>query len=229
MKHLARILILTIPLILIVLSACGGGAPTSTASSPNQAYTQIWKTVAAGQTQTAGAASPTPQASETPKASVTPKVTNTPLISPTGSAGATAATTDVPGSTKAPTATKTTARSGSGDVCDNFQFVSDVTYPDGSEVPAGTTIIKTWRIKNLGPCEWNEDYEITYGWGGEGTNWNTSSPVRFGKTVKVGESIELSMELDTPEEAGDYGAVFRVCNDDAVYFGPTLTIYVVVK
>ncbi len=225
MKHLARISCLMMLILLVVLSACGKGATTPPPSSQEQAYTQIWETVALGQTQTAAAASPTPQFTPTPEVSETPKPTNTPLVSSTQSGEATSAATE-----SSSTVTKTKAPSTSQDTCDNFQYISDVTYPDGAQVQGGTTIVKTWRIKNLGPCEWNENYAITFGWGGTGTTWNTTAgAVGFGRTVKVGETVDLSMELDVPTDVGEYGAVFRTRNDKQVYFGPTLTIYIVVK
>ena len=33
-------------------------------------------------------------------------------------------------------------------------FVSDVTVPDDTVVPAGSTFVKTWRIRNDGTCTW---------------------------------------------------------------------------
>jgi hypothetical protein len=205
--------------LVLILAACGGGKPTPTASDPNQAYTQIWQTVAAGQTQTAGAA---PVATNTPEASVTPRPTNTSLVSPTSAVS-------TPDFTAVPATTNTRPKATSQASCDNFQFVDDVTIPDGSEIAAGTSFVKTWRIKNLGPCEWNEEYMITFGWGGEGTDWKTAAPNAFSKVVKVGDTIDLSMELVAPDEPGSYGGVFRVKNPDDVYFGTTLTIYIVVK
>ena len=218
MKHIRNSFFFLFLTLMLILSACGG-KPTATQSAPNLAYTQIWETVAAGQTQTAGAA---PLTTDTPQVSPTPKSTNTPLMSPT-SAGSTPDFTAA-----APAATNTRPRSTAQASCDNFQFVSDVSIPDGSEIEAGTSFVKTWRIKNLGPCEWNQDYMITFGWGGEGTDWKTADPMAFSKAVKVGDTIDLSMELVAPDEKGDYGAVFRVKNPDDVYFGPTLTIYIVV-
>jgi hypothetical protein len=222
LKKPSLIVGLVLGLLIFILSACGP-KPTPTASSPDQAYTQIWETVASGQTKTAAAATPVPAVTDTPQVSVTPKATKTPLVSSTPSGDATSA------STSAPAATNTKVRATAQASCDNFQFIDDVTYPDGSEVAPGATIVKTWKIKNLGPCEWNEEYMLTYGWGGEGTEWNTAAPTHFSKVVKVGETIEVSIELVVPDEAGSYGGIFRVRNADDVYFGTTLTIYIVVK
>ncbi len=223
MKYFPLITWLLLALLFFTLVACGKGPIGSPTSNPNIVYTQIWETVAVGQTQTAAAVPPTQAATNTPEATVTPKVTNTPLVSSTPASGD---ATAVPSSQ--PTASNT-LRPTSQATCDNFQFVSDVTVPDGSEVSAGSTIIKTWQIKNLGPCDWNQDYMLTFGWGGEGTDWKTATPTNFSKIVKPGETLDVSIELQVPSEAGSYGAVFRIRNDDDIYFGPTLTIYIVVK
>src|ERR1043165_7998784 len=39
--------------------------------------------------------------------------------------------------------------------CDSAAFVSDVTYPDASNVPLGGAFTKIWRLQNTGTCTWN--------------------------------------------------------------------------
>ncbi len=223
MKSLARMSYLVISFALVILAACGKGPASSPTSNPNRVYTQIWETVAVGQTQTAAAMPPTQEATNTPEATVTPKMTNTPLVSSTPAAGETAV---------APTGQATTAntpRPTSQDLCDNAEFVTDVTYPDNTVVTAGLAIIKTWRIKNLGPCKWNQDYKLVFGWGGDGTEWSTTPGSYFNKLVEVGDTIDLSIELLVPTKAGTYSATYRTQNDNDFNFGPTLTIVIVVK
>jgi hypothetical protein len=41
-------------------------------------------------------------------------------------------------------------------------FITDVTYPDGSIVSPGSSFIKTWRIKNVGTCAWDENYQVIF-------------------------------------------------------------------
>lgn len=218
MKYLARISWLLIAFVLIALAACGGASHSSTAD-PNLVYTQIWLTVEVGQTQTALAASPTSAVTSTPKITVTPKATNTPLISETPLPGAPSVTPGV----------NSTPRSTSQQTCDNASFGGDITYNDGSEVPAGQPFVKTWRIKNLGPCTWNQDYVLIFGWGGDGTNWNTVGPSHFSALVPPGDTIDISISLTAPTTPGSYAATFRTQNDNGFNFGPSLTILVKVK
>ena len=218
MKYLARISWLLIAFVLIAMAACGGASHSSTAD-PNLVYTQIWLTVEVGQTQTALAVSPTSAVTSTPRITVTPKTTNTPLISET----------PLPGTPSVTPALNTTPRSTSQQTCDNASFAGDITYTDGSEVPAGQPFVKTWRIKNLGPCTWNQDYILIFGWGGDGTNWNTAQPSHFSALVPPGDTIDISISLTAPTTPGSYAATFRTQNDNGFNFGPSLTILVKVK
>lgn len=198
------------------LAACGGGAPTT---DPSLAYTQVWKTVEVAQTQTALAASPTPNITNTPSVSPTPQATNTPLIT----------NTPLPGVPSATLYTISTPAGTQSAACDNAVGITDVTYPDGSEVTAGAPFVKTWRVKNLGPCNWDQDYHLIFGWGGVGTNWNNTQPSYFTAIVLPGETIDISVTLKAPTAAGSYAAAFRLQNDKGYNFGPPQTVVVTVK
>ncbi len=210
MKRFTRFSSFALALALFALSACGGPKATPTSES-DLAYTQIWETVEAGKTQTAAFVSPTPEFTSTPEITNTPEPTNTPLVTST-SEGPQPSITPAPTNTLVHLSTQTT--------CDNMQFVSDVTIPDGSEVPANTTFVKTWRFKNLGPCTWNEKYAVVYGYSSTGKNWTNTSSVSFGKTVDVNGTIDVSAEMDAPAEKGSYAAWFRLANDKGYPFGP---------
>ncbi|GAA3142543.1 hypothetical protein GCM10020001_076810 [Nonomuraea salmonea] len=41
---------------------------------------------------------------------------------------------------------------------DDSVFERDVTYPDGTVVPAGERFDKTWRIRNTGSVHWRDRY-----------------------------------------------------------------------
>ena len=152
-------------LLLLATSACGKGTPVS----PGAIYTQAAETVVVQLTATALAAPPTPTVTNTPLVSGTPQVTNTPLLSPTPLPGTPSAT--LLGFATLPGSTQTS--------CDNFQFVTDVTYPDGMSGSGGSSFVKTWRVTNLGPCTWNKNYHLVFGWGGKGTNWNSARASRI--------------------------------------------------
>ena len=212
-------------LLLVGLSACGGGStPVSPTENSVPIFTQIASTALALQTQTALAM---PTATSTPLVSPSPKPTNTPLITATslaGTASAPAPGSATPLSVKTPLATAQAA-------CDNMAYVADVTIPDGSVVAAGDTMKKTWTVKNTGPCSWNQDYKLIFGWGGQGTDWNTLQAVALSKDVAPGDTISITVELSAPSASGEYVAAFKLQNDKGINFPPgqQLTIDIVVK
>ena len=203
MSRLTKLTWLFMAFILLGLAACGGGTPTT---DPSLAYTQIWRTVELAQTQTALAASPTPSITSTPAISLTQQATNTPLIT----------NTPLPG---VPTATSFTLLTPAGTQsasCDNANFVKDVTYPDGSEVPAGSTFVKTWSFKNLGPCPWTTSYRLVYSYvsdTGKNGVFIPPAPVNFPNPVLPGEGVEISVTLTAPTKAATYQVVFILQND----------------
>ena len=98
-----------------------------------QQATAVAGTVAAKLTQSAGEAQP----EETATQQATGSITDTPTSTPTGTP------TTPPTSPPAATATNTATSV----PCNKAQFVSDVTYPDDSEVTKNTAFVKTWRFK----------------------------------------------------------------------------------
>ena len=189
-------------LLTLILSACGGQSTTS----PDAFYTQAAETMVVARTLTAQAVTNTP--SEAPTSAVTPttEATNTPLITSTFTLGA-ATNTPFVVSTPIPT------RSG---VCDNAFFVDDVTIPDGSEVLADSTFVKTWRFRNLGPCTWTTSYRLVYSYvsdTGKNGIFTPPGPVAFPENVVPGEEIDISVTLKAPTKADAYQVVFVLQND----------------
>jgi hypothetical protein len=203
MLHNAKLSWPLMAFLLFGLAACGGGTPTT---DPSLAYTQIWKTVAEAQTQTALAVSPTPSLTNTPAISPTPQATNTPLLTNTPLPGAPSLT---PFTISTPAVTRSAA-------CDNANFVSDVTIPDGTEVASGSTFVKTWRFKNLGPCTWTTGYHLVYSYvsdTGKNGVFTPPSPVAFPNQVLPGEEVEISVTLTAPTTAATYQVVFVLQNE----------------
>src|SRR3989304_4012127 len=115
-------------LVAILLAAWGGQAPG--------------ETVTPASTET-----PVATASATASATVTLAATETANTSITSAAQPAAPSTPEP--PRRPT--------NSPDCTNHATFVADVTIPDNSEVGAGTTFTKTWRVGNLGTCTWGPE------------------------------------------------------------------------
>jgi hypothetical protein len=215
MVHFTKFIWLATAISLIGLASCNAGTPTS---DPSLAFTQIWQTVAVAQTQTALVSSPTPSITYTVAVSPTLQVSNTPLLTSTplpGSASVTPDTISSPVGTLPPP-------------CDNYVLVSE-TFVDNSEVFPAAPFDKTWKIQNSGPCTWKSNYHLIWGWGGAGTNWDTTPATSFAASVLPGEQLDITVTLMAPAEAGTYQALFRLQTDNGVNFGLPLTVVVVVK
>jgi hypothetical protein len=221
MKNLVKISWLLAALSMLALTACGArGAATQVDAVP--ILTQLASTALALQTQTALAAptaTSTPQANSVPEATNTLLPTNTPLITNTPQPGAPSATPLTLKTPKPPTQAS----------CDNMVGIDDVTYPDGTVVIPGEIMEKTWRIKNLGPCTWNQDYALTFGYGGEGTDWKNAKPAHIPNLIQPGQTVEITVTLRAPTESGSYGAYFRMKNDKGFFFGNFIWIAIRVE
>jgi hypothetical protein len=193
---------------LLLLTACNfPGSTGQPTISPDLIYTAAAQTLTAQQTQAAQGTpivmpSPTlPAATSTSPVVVVP--TNTPLP-PTN--------TPLPTSTPIPpTPTETPIP------CDRGQFVKDVTVPDSTEIAAGTTFVKTWRIKNNGSCTWTSGYALVF-YNGDAMSGPASAPIPNG-TVPPGSTIDISATMIAPTTPGTYKGNWRLRNAAGAVFG----------
>ena len=101
--------------------------------------------------------------------------------------------------------------------CNQAEFITDVTIPDGTEIPAGTTFTKTWRIKNNGSCTWTSGYLAVYV---SGDRMNAPDAVAVtGGTVPYGGTVDITMTLKAPDTAGTYKGYFRLRSPEGILFG----------
>lgn len=119
--------------------------------------------------------------------------------------------TPTPTST-APTPTSTVAPSS----CDKAQFIKDVTVPDGTTYAPGTTFDKTWRLKNVGACNWTTAYQLVFY---SGTQMGGPSALSFPKSVAPGQTVDLTVTLTAPNAAGSYRGYWMFKNANGALFG----------
>ncbi len=100
--------------------------------------------------------------------------------------------------------------------CDYATYVKDVTYPDNTELAAGTTFTKTWRIQNSGACTWSEDYAVVFM---DGDDMDTPSSVSLPHTVRPGQTVDVSVGLTAPASIGTYRAEYKLRSDTNQVFG----------
>lgn len=212
MKTQNRRLILIILLATTLLSACNLSTNQDPAAQQSLLATMSAGTVAAQLTQIAVStafAQVTPQPSIEPsqQATLAPTATATlpPTLTSTVAPTATFTNTPIPA-----TATATSVP------CYLASFVSDVTIPDGSSFMAGEIFVKTWRVKNAGSCTWSTGYKIYFL---SGNAMSAPASVNFPKSVKPGETVDLSVTMVAPGNTGDYSGNWMLSAQDGTVFG----------
>ena len=185
-KFFRNILVLSV-LLVFILSACNLPSNAPQTDEPNVIFTQAALTVQAQLTQSVPFNTPTLPP---------PPATNTPVTLPTF--------TLPPPVTFTPIASATP-------VCDQAQFVKDVTIPDGTLYTPGTSFTKTWRLRNAGNCTWS-GYSLVFD---SGDAMNGTSPIAIG-TVSHGQEVDLSVTLVAPATNGSYRGYWRVRSPSGV-------------
>jgi len=98
-------------------------------------------------------------------------------------------------------------------------FIIDVTYPDGTIVSPGQSFLKTWRIKNVGTCTWNSEYQLVFESGDA-----MSGPAHQQLTeihIPPGETLDISVQLTAPETSGTYRGNWKLRSPHGDIFGTT--------
>lgn len=101
--------------------------------------------------------------------------------------------------------------------CNRAEFVKDVNVPDGKEFDPGEDFTKTWRLKNTGSCTWTSGYDIVFD-GGDSMDAPSSVQVTSG-TIDPGETVDISVDLTAPDDAGTYRGNWKLRDSANVIFG----------
>jgi Ig-like domain from next to BRCA1 gene len=105
----------------------------------------------------------------------------------------------------------TTATSG----CDDADFVTDVTFPDGTDVDAGDAFTKTWRLKNTGTCSWTPSYAVVFS---SGESMGGPTVQSLTGNVNPGQTVDLSVALTAPASNGPHSGNWGLRNAAGVTF-----------
>lgn len=100
--------------------------------------------------------------------------------------------------------------------CDWADFITDVSYADGSSVGRGASFTKTWRLKNIGTCTWTTSYALVFI---SGDAMNGPTAVALPATVAPGQTIDLSVNLTAPSTDGHYRGYWKLRNAAGSVFG----------
>jgi len=192
----------------LLLTACN--LPNSPASptplSVDAIFTAAAQTVEAQLTSSAPAATLAPPATQVPAPTVEIPTSAAPTLP--------AVATQPPAPTIAPAATQS---------CDKADFVADVTITDGTEIAAGASFTKTWRIKNSGSCAWTTSYQLVFA---SGTQMGAPAAVSFPSAVAPGQTMDISVSMVAPAAPNTYTGNWKLRNAAGQDFS---SVYVMIK
>jgi hypothetical protein len=100
--------------------------------------------------------------------------------------------------------------------CDWASLVEDVSIPDGTLMFPGQSFTKTWRLKNIGTCNWTPDYSIVFV---EGSSLSAPASVNINTTVYPQGTIDISVPMVAPNAAGSYTSNWLLKNSIENTFG----------
>lgn len=110
--------------------------------------------------------------------------------------------------------------------CTNIlSYISDLTYPDGSEVAAGSQISKEWLVDNSGTCNWGEEYSFQL-IAGDDFGLTTEQPL---VNSKAGSQAVVKLEFTAPSDPGNYRSEWQAYSPDGSPFGDSLYLEIVVQ
>ncbi len=112
-----------------------------------------------------------------------------------------------------PAATNPTRASAA--VCYQAQFVADVTIPDKTTFQPNTTFKKTWRLRNIGSCAWNNVTMVF----DSGAQMGTTAAVSVTNGIAPGQTVDVSVDLTAPNAPGHYIGYWKFKSEQGAIFG----------
>lgn len=100
--------------------------------------------------------------------------------------------------------------------CDAAAFVKDVTISDGTVLAPNSGFTKTWRLQNNGTCTWTTAYSVVFI---SGNSMNGPSSVGLPHNVGPGQTVDISVNLNSPGSNGNYRGYWKLRNASNTLFG----------
>lgn len=100
--------------------------------------------------------------------------------------------------------------------CDKAAFVADATVPDGTIFSPGAAFTKTWRLRNVGSCNWTTSYKLIYY---SGEQMSAPTAVNLPWSVAFNQTVDISVNMVAPTTAGEYRGFWILANASGQFFG----------
>ena len=93
-------------------------------------------------------------------------------------------------------------------------FIADMTIPDETVLSAGEAFVKTWKVRNVGTCTWNESYRLTFA---NGDQMSSPLSISLSETAPE-ETLQISVNLIAPATNGSYTGIYQFKNAQGEVF-----------
>ena len=90
---------------------------------------------------------------------------------------------------------------------DAVMFVGDLGLEDNATLAPQRIFSKGWRLKNVGNCTWDSNYQVVFV-GGDRMNAPAATPLP--ETVPPGGTVDVYVDLVAPEQEGTYQGNFEL-------------------
>ncbi len=97
----------------------------------------------------------------------------------------------------------------------NATFIRDITIPDDSRLPVGSTFTKKWLVENSGNVAWTADYKLVHVSGQP----MTDQTVRDLPPAQPGEQVEIAIPMRVPNTPGVHISDWRFRDPQGNFFG----------
>ena len=92
----------------------------------------------------------------------------------------------------------------------------DITIPDDTQMKPGESFSKTWRLINSGTCAWTNAYAVVWF---SGEDIGVTREQFFISQVNPGQSVDVTVDMVAPDEAGTYQSNWKLRDQQGQYFG----------
>lgn len=111
-----------------------------------------------------------------------------------------------------------------GGLLDDSSFVRDVSIPDCTYIPPGTSFTKTWEIRNTGTTTWDSRYH----WHFEaGAALGSTSGIAVPSTIPPGGTVRFSVRMTAPTRPRGYIGYWQMTNPSGAVFGQQAWVAIV--
>jgi hypothetical protein len=107
----------------------------------------------------------------------------------------------------------------------NLSFIEDLTIPDNSFIPFGSSVDKQWRVENNGTCNWNAEYRLRHTSGAV-----LGAPEEIALfPARSGTQATIQITFTAPFEEGLYESAWQAFDPNGSPFGDPIYIRIVVS